>query len=146
MASASPRARECGVSKLRNYAGQFMRLIYYAAQDGKCGICGKGMSKKGHRAGKHLNFDHTWPRSKCTARNVIEATHGNVTLCHQSCNDLKADRPPTDGEVAFLYRTNRRLGLPTTETAIWDRPPSRPEIGANENEPEHQQRGDAAAQ
>lgn len=134
------------MSKIVRYARQFIRLIYYAAQDGKCGICFKGMSKKGHRAGTHINFDHTWPRVNSTSRNIIEASHGNITLCHRACNEAKADRPPTAAEVAFLHKTNRRLGLPESETALWDRLPSRPESGASENEPEHQQRGDAAAQ
>jgi 5-methylcytosine-specific restriction endonuclease McrA len=128
------------------YAVQFMRRAYFAAQCGICGICHKPMSKKGSRSGLKVNFDHVWPRSKCTARNAVGAAHGNILLCHFTCNQAKADRPPTDSEVAMLHQTNRRLGLPESETAIWDRPPSRPEIGANENEPEHQQRGDAAAQ
>lgn len=140
------------MSKLVAFAMQFMRRAYFEAQDGICGICGQPMSKKGSRAGNKLGFDHTWPRSKCTARNIVEASSGNLTLCHTSCNGQKADRPPTDGEVEFLYRTNRRLGLPTHETALWDRPPTRAAMGtalatgANENEPEHHQRGDAAAQ
>ena len=137
---------------LCSYATQFIRRVYFEAQDGLCGICGHNMAKKGSRAGNVLGFDHVWPRSRSAARNKEQLAHGNLVLAHTSCNLAKANRRPTAGEIATLYRTNRRIGLPTCETLQWDRPELMPasgtpyEIGANENEPEHHQRGDAAAQ
>lgn len=57
----------------------------YKAQNGQCYLCGKPM--------KHVTQDHVIPKSKGGG------DYKNVLLTHESCNQNKNDRYPTQQEL-----------------------------------------------
>jgi 5-methylcytosine-specific restriction endonuclease McrA len=75
-----------------------LRERLYAAQCGNCGLCGEPLFDP--CAG---TIDHVMPRA-LGGRNA-----GNLLLAHQLCNSVKADRPPTRGEMATLAAVNDRI-------------------------------------
>src|SRR5690348_7169067 len=88
------------------------------AQGRKCSIC-HGRLDFGPFSGPiSPTVEHVWPKSKFPG-----PAFGRVLLAHDKCNRHKADRLPSDEELAFLFAVNRRLGYTEAETARWDTPP-----------------------
>lgn len=75
--------------------------LFLKAQDNVCPICNQVLYAK------HVTVDHVWP---------LHHTHknfGNIFLCHYDCNQVKADRLPTQYEIDALAQVNERLGYDT---------------------------------
>lgn len=78
------------------------RLMLYAAQEGRCGLCGDQMDGTAFR----LSLDHVVPRSLCEIDGL-----GNLLLCHGECNGRKTNDLPTGCEMVWLFAVNSRLGV-----------------------------------
>lgn len=102
------------------YAIEFMRRMYWNAQEGKCALCGGGMNGKINSP--KLNFDHVWPISNTQGTDPVHEWRGNVLLVHSHCNLAKANKRPTAEQVDLLREVNRRLGFPVGSTITWDAP------------------------
>lgn len=82
-------------------ASLIQRILLYAAQEGRCGLCGEEMA--GHAVA--FSLDHVIPR----ALDGIDG-FGNLLLCHGECNGRKTNDAPTGCEMVWLLAVNARLG------------------------------------
>ncbi len=69
------------------------------AQDGRCYLC-DGLFTPANPP----TLEHVKPRARGGKR------AGNLLVAHSACNLLKADRLPTDREMAYLRLINERTG------------------------------------
>lgn len=70
-------------------------LTLWRLQSGKCYLCGRKFTET-----NWATCDHVTPRSRGGEDG------GNLLLAHGPCNNRKADRDPTEGELAYLLRVN----------------------------------------
>lgn len=59
----------------------------FIKQSGKCFYCGEMMQISSLQKPLYATFDHVFPKSKGR-----KWTKDNLVLCHQKCNQIKADK------------------------------------------------------
>lgn len=105
-------------SAKKKWALEVVRMVLHRAQNGRCHICGQQLPARWKP--DKMSLDHVWPTSRAGHQ---DSFFGNTMIAHQNCNALtKGNRRPTGCEIILLHAVNRRLGLPSHQTAVWDRP------------------------
>lgn len=86
------------MARIKGPAARAMRSLLYAAQRGRCGICGGKLY-----GARFCSIDHVVPHS------VGGRNKGNLLLVHRPCTAGKANRMPTGCELIMLAAVNARL-------------------------------------